>query len=103
MEVMTEDRALALLRPERVPKDLTAPARYEFVGIDADGSWAPEQGFACLDGTFTVEELEAIAWWMRNKQSEPAEAQSPRSRGAVADIVDDGSDIAGYGDTDYKF
>jgi hypothetical protein len=26
-------------------------------------------GRCCLDGMFTADELEAIAWWMRNKQN----------------------------------
>jgi len=30
--------------------------------------WVPMlQLTACLDGYFTAEQLEAIAWWMRNK------------------------------------
>ena len=31
-------------------------------------SWAPENVTATLDGEFSAEDLEAIAWWMRNKQ-----------------------------------
>jgi len=26
-----------------------------------------DKKYACLDSTFTADELEAIAWWMRNK------------------------------------
>jgi hypothetical protein len=30
-------------------------------------SWSPGDQEATLDGAFDAEELEAIAWWMRNK------------------------------------
>lgn len=30
-------------------------------------SWVPGNPEACLDGDFTAEDLEAIAWWMKNK------------------------------------
>jgi hypothetical protein len=30
-------------------------------------SWQPGDRTITLDGDFTVSELEAIAWWMRNK------------------------------------
>lgn len=30
-------------------------------------AWSPHENTACLDGDFTAEDLEAIAWWMRNK------------------------------------
>ena len=29
--------------------------------------WEPKQAFATLNGKFAAEDLEAIAWWMRNK------------------------------------
>lgn len=29
-------------------------------------SWVPNDISATLDGTFSADELEAIAWWMRN-------------------------------------
>jgi hypothetical protein len=29
-------------------------------------SWGPTDEWATLDGIFSAEELEAIAWWMRN-------------------------------------
>lgn len=29
-------------------------------------SWAPGKEKATLDGDFTADELDAIAWWMRN-------------------------------------
>jgi len=31
-------------------------------------SWATGYTHACLDGHYTADELEAIAWWMRNKK-----------------------------------
>ncbi len=34
----------------------------EYLGWHADRNWAT------LDGEFTVDELEAIAWWMKNKR-----------------------------------
>lgn len=33
--------------------------------------WEPGQHEVCLDGRFTAMELEAIAWWMRNKSKSP--------------------------------
>lgn len=30
-------------------------------------SYTPGDSTACLDADFTADELEAIAWWMRNK------------------------------------
>lgn len=30
-------------------------------------AWWPHETTATLDGIFTADELEAIAWWMRNK------------------------------------
>lgn len=38
-------------------------------------SWSPAHGpdFVCLDDdAFTADELEAIAWWMRNKRTSNA-------------------------------
>ena len=32
--------------------------------------WSPGYEHITLDSGFTVEELEAIVWWMRNKQGE---------------------------------
>lgn len=33
-------------------------------------SWSPNYEEAILDGEFTADELEAIAWWMHNKKEE---------------------------------
>ncbi len=30
--------------------------------------WNGKEDDACLDADFTADELEAIAWWMRNKK-----------------------------------
>jgi hypothetical protein len=30
-------------------------------------SWRAAEDVACLDDTFSADDLEAIAWWMRNK------------------------------------
>lgn len=30
--------------------------------------WLIEEDYATLNGTFEAEELEAIAWWMKNKK-----------------------------------
>ena len=35
--------------------------------------WLEEDDYATLDGTFEAEELEAIAWWMKNKGKEKGE------------------------------
>lgn len=29
--------------------------------------WAPGDADICLDADFTVDELEALTWWLRNK------------------------------------
>jgi hypothetical protein len=31
-------------------------------------AWTPGDKAAVLDGQFTADELEAIAWWMRNRK-----------------------------------
>lgn len=31
-------------------------------------SWDPHNDSVCLDGNFTIEELEAIVWWIKNKK-----------------------------------
>ena len=30
-------------------------------------AWTPENTQISLDGTYSIEQLEAISWWMRNK------------------------------------
>jgi hypothetical protein len=46
--------------------------------IDHDGglyslgwyiSWSPGGDEICLDGSFSVEDLEAIIWWIKNKKA----------------------------------
>jgi hypothetical protein len=58
---MNEEKAREILGPD----------------IGADGSlfggenylhWSPGEQSATLDGSFTADDLEAIAWWMRNKK-----------------------------------
>jgi len=56
---MTEEKAREILG-ERIQKD---------GGLYGGGhylSWRPGDDVACLDADFDAEELEAIAWWMRN-------------------------------------
>ncbi len=42
-------------------------------------SWSPPHLLAGLNGLFTADELEAIAWWMRNKK-ESVDTQLPSLR-----------------------
>ena len=34
-------------------------------------AWTPGEANATLDGQFNIEDLEAVAWWMRNKGKRP--------------------------------
>ncbi len=51
---MTEDQARALL--------LTMRGEYAVV--------QPQPDRICLDGDFSADQLEAVAWWLRNKPEE---------------------------------
>jgi hypothetical protein len=57
---MTEQRARDLLG-ECVRPDGRLLGGYDMV------AWQHGESSATLDGQFTADELEAIAWWMRNK------------------------------------
>jgi hypothetical protein len=37
------------------------------LGFENYAHWHPGDAVATLDGEFTADELEAVAWWMRNK------------------------------------
>lgn len=60
---MNEEMAIEILREDVIQPD----------GSLYSGGWYLEwpslknHGEAQLDGRFTADELEAIAWWMRNK------------------------------------
>lgn len=60
---MTEQRAREILG-EHVCADGTLEGGVEFVDWPA---YRDDSSHVRLDGEFTAEELEAIAWWMRNK------------------------------------
>lgn len=54
---------------EEKAKEVLGESIVEF-GLNSLGwylSWEKGDEEATLDGRFTVEQLEAIAWWMRNK------------------------------------
>lgn len=57
---MTEQRAREILKVH-VQHDDSLEGDVEYVG------WTPGDKEAVLDGRFTADYLEAIAWWMRNK------------------------------------
>ena len=59
--VMEEIRVRQILKPESFGEDgdLYDPGGYF--------SWDIGDITACLDGNFTADELEAISWWMRNR------------------------------------
>ena len=42
-------------------------------------SWSPDRDIACLDGEFSTDDLEAIAWWMRNKAAPSPTQQEEQS------------------------
>lgn len=57
---MTETEAREILGKWLQPDDW-------ILGDDQYCRWGPEDRTACLDAEFTVDQLEAIAWWMRHK------------------------------------
>ncbi|HEX8310704.1 MAG TPA: hypothetical protein VF614_05260 [Chthoniobacteraceae bacterium] len=57
---MNEQKAKEILGG-MIGEDGSLKATGEFI------SWEPGESSVTLDGHFTVEELEAIAWWMRNQ------------------------------------
>jgi hypothetical protein len=59
---MTEERAREILG-----KAVRRDDGLNELGVYID--WNPSDKQACLDGDFTVEYLEAVVWWMRNKSS----------------------------------
>ncbi len=67
---MNEQRAREILRDR-----IDAASQ----GLSADMPlvyWRPQEGAVNLDGEFTADELEAVAWWMRNKTGDsPQPAQ----------------------------
>ena len=61
---MTMDREKA----EKILKDCIQP-NYGLYNVGWYIDWFLKQpNKVCLDGNFTMEELEAIVWWMRNNQ-----------------------------------
>ena len=56
---MTEDEARTILEREITDDGLFSIGWYL--------SWTKGNNEATLDGRFTAESLEAIAWWMKNK------------------------------------
>lgn len=61
---MTEQRARQILGEAVKPND-------ELYGSEEYLAWPSKYAEAAtLDGHFTADELEAIAWWMRNKAGE---------------------------------
>lgn len=58
---------------EQEAKEILGNAISDDNGLTSLGwyiGWNPWQTSACLDGDFTAEDLEAIAWWMRNKATQ---------------------------------
>jgi len=64
--MMDEKRAREILAPDVIEGD----EGLSCVGWYLDGwylAWNPGHDNATLDGSFNADELEAIAWWIRNK------------------------------------
>lgn len=60
---MDEAKAREILKAAICPDGALHGARWYL-------DWATDCAEAALDGGFTADELEAIAWWMRNKRAE---------------------------------
>ena len=58
---MTEDKARRILGRKVHPEDSTLYDLSDYV------CWPAAARRIILDGEFTAEELEAMAWWIRNK------------------------------------
>lgn len=54
-----------MLREQDYPEFLTCTNDEGEVVI----AWTPENAQISLDGSYSIEQLEAILWWMRNKGS----------------------------------
>ena len=61
-------------RAQEILKDaIEAAGLYHLDALDASArgeghlNWIAPNSYVILDGEFTAEKLEAIAWWMRNK------------------------------------
>jgi hypothetical protein len=65
--VMDEATARELLDMERILHDYCL----DNVKAAAYVSWSPGDSNACIDGYFTADQLEAMAWWMRQSWVEP--------------------------------
>jgi hypothetical protein len=61
MSDMTEEKAREILG-DGIKPDNSVRRSSPFI------FWAPEYELVSLDGGFSPDELEAIAWWMRNKK-----------------------------------
>lgn len=57
---MNEEMARKIL-PVREDDDGLGPSYGHYM------EWTPGRDKICLDSNFTIEELEAIIWWIRNK------------------------------------
>jgi len=66
---MTEDDVRKILDPNVFAEDGGLFDLGWYLG------WNKGNKTACLDGDFTADELEAIAWWMKNKKSPSHEGQ----------------------------
>ncbi len=67
---MDEERVKKILKPEVLSND---------GGLYSLGwylAWSPNDTEVTLDGPFTADELEAIAWWMKNKSVRQIKKQS---------------------------
>ena len=58
---MTEEQVRNILKPDVIEANGGLYSLGWYLG------WTPGSKDATLDGLFTADELEAIAWWMRNK------------------------------------
>ena len=52
-------------------------------------SWSLSYEEATLDGEFSADQLEAIAWWMRNMPGEPGSDAEPDPRWDEDEYLDD--------------
>lgn len=66
MAEMTEDRAMEILNNMEfiAAHGNVLRVSYPYMHID------PEEKEFCFDGHYTIEQIEAALWWMRNKAKE---------------------------------
>ena len=53
---------------EKKAREILGTSNDEISNIGMYANWFPWENEITLDGEFTAEQLEAFAWWMKNKK-----------------------------------